>query len=202
MPLTPVITGFASGAGLIVAIGSQNAYLLRQGLRREHVLPLVLICALSDALLILLGALGIGALVDAAPWALQLLRWAGAAFLVGYGVLAARRALRPQAMLPGEQPRTRLAVAALTMLALTWLNPHVYLDTVLLLGGLGAAHGDPGRWLFAAGAAAASLIWFALLGFGARGLGRFFARPSAWRVLDGIIAVTMLVLAVLLLVRG
>ncbi len=202
MLLTPVITGFASGAGLIVAIGSQNAYLLRQGLRREHVLPLVLICALSDAALILLGALGIGALVDAAPWALQVLRWAGAAFLIGYGVLAARRALRPRALLPGEQPRTRLAVAALTMLALTWLNPHVYLDTVLLLGGLGAAHGDPGRWLFAAGAAAASLAWFALLGFGARGLGRFFARPSAWRVLDGIIAITMLALAALLLVRG
>ncbi|GMA29359.1 LysE/ArgO family amino acid transporter [Arenivirga flava] len=202
MPITPILTGFASGAGLIIAIGSQNAYLLRQGLRREHVLPLVLICAISDALLIVLGALGVGALVSAAPWALQVLRWAGAAFLVGYGLLAARRALRPQALLPGEQPRTRLGVAALTMLALTWLNPHVYLDTVLLLGSLGAAHGDPGRWLFAAGAAAASLAWFALLGFGARALGRFFARPGAWRVLDGLIAVTMLALAVLLLVRG
>ena len=202
MPLTPLLTGFASGAGLIVAIGSQNAFLLRQGLRREHVLPLVLICALSDAALILLGALGIGALVSAAPWALDALRWIGAAFLLVYGALAARRALRPQALQPGEQPRTRLAVAVLTVLALTWLNPHVYLDTVVLLGSLGAAHGDPGRWLFAAGAAVASLVWFVLLGFGARALGRFFARPAAWRVLDGLIALTMLALAVMLLLRG
>lgn len=192
------VTGLGSAASLIVAIGAQNAFVLRQGLRREHVLPIVLICVLSDALLIAAGVAGIGVLVKQAPVALTVVRWAGFAFLLGYAAFAARRALRPQALTAAGAVAGSLAAAVGTCLAITWLNPHVYLDTVLLLGSLSASHGDPGRWVFGAGAATASLLWFSLLGFGARFAAPVFARPVAWRILDGGIAVLMLVLAVLL----
>ena len=190
-----VVAGFLSGAALIIAIGAQNAFVLRQGIRREHVLPIVLVCALSDAVLIALGVAGIGALVTAAPLVFEIVRWVGAAFLLGYAIFAARRAIRPKALEAATTTTSSLAAAVLTALALTWLNPHVYLDTVLLLGSLAASHGDQ-RWLFAAGAIAASVAWFAGLGFGARGLRGLFARPVAWRVLDLCIAVVMLVLAI------
>lgn len=192
------VTGLGSAASLIVAIGAQNAFVLRQGLRREHVLPVVLICVLSDALLIAAGVAGIGVLVKQAPVALTIVRWAGFAFLLGYAVFAARRALRPQALNAAGAVAGSFAAAVGTCLAITWLNPHVYLDTVLLLGSLSASHGDPGRWVFGAGAATASVLWFSLLGFGARFAAPVFARPVAWRILDGGIAVLMLVLAVLL----
>ncbi|MBC7592232.1 MAG: amino acid transporter [Salinibacterium sp.] len=190
-----VVAGFLSGAALIIAIGAQNAFVLRQGIRREHVLAIVLVCALSDAVLIALGVAGIGALVTAVPLVLEIVRWVGAAFLLGYAIFAARRAIRPKALEAGTATTSSLAAALLTALALTWLNPHVYLDTVLLLGSLAATHGDQ-RWLFAAGAIAASIAWFTGLGFGARWLRGLFARPVAWRVLDLCIAVVMLVLAI------
>jgi L-lysine exporter family protein LysE/ArgO len=198
--LPTYLAGLGSGASLIVAIGAQNAFVLRQGLRREHVLPIVAICVLSDALLIAAGVAGIGVLVKAAPWVLGVVRWAGFAFLVGYAMFAARRAFRPESLSTSGATAASLAAAIGTCLAITWLNPHVYLDTVLLLGSLSSAHGDPGRWVFGAGAATASLVWFSALGFGARVAAPVFARPVAWRILDGGIAVLMLVLAVLLVV--
>ncbi|WP_435737851.1 LysE/ArgO family amino acid transporter [Cellulosimicrobium sp. PMB13] len=210
---SPLVAGLGAGLSLIVAIGAQNAFVLRQGLRREHVLPVVAVCAISDLVLIAAGTAGLGALVTGAPALLTGVRWAGGLFLLALAALAARRALRPGGLDPasaGGAPSARSAVG--TALALTWLNPHVYLDTVLLLGtlaaGYAAAHSggaealgpDAVRWLFGAGAAVASLAWFTALGFGARLLAPVFARPTAWRVLDGAIAVVMAAIGVTLLV--
>ncbi|MFJ9820868.1 LysE/ArgO family amino acid transporter [Streptomyces sp. NPDC101151] len=196
--LTAAAAGFGTGLSLIVAIGAQNAFVLRQGVRRDAVLAVVGICALSDALLIALGVAGVGAVVVAWPGAVRAVGLVGGVFLLCYGALAARRVLRPGTGLRAEGKavgsRRR---AVLTCLAMTWLNPHVYLDTVFLLGSLAADRG-PLRWTFGLGAALASLCWFAALGFGARLLGRFLARPTAWRVLDGLVAVTMLALGAFL----
>jgi L-lysine exporter family protein LysE/ArgO len=199
--LTAAAAGFGTGLSLIVAIGAQNAFVLRQGIRRDAVLAVVGICALSDAVLIALGVAGVGALVVAWPGALTAVAWIGGAFLLGYGALAARRVLKPGGALraEGEAAGSRRR-AVLTCLAMTWLNPHVYLDTVFLLGTVAADRG-PLRWTFGLGAALASLCWFAALGFGARLLGRFLARPAAWRVLDGLVAATMIALG-LTLVAG
>lgn len=198
--LTAAAAGFGTGLSLIVAIGAQNAFVLRQGVRRHAVLAVVGICALSDALLIALGVGGVGAVVVAWPGAVRAVGLVGGAFLLGYGALAARRVLRPGTGLrtEGESAGSRRR-AVLTCLAMTWLNPHVYLDTVFLLGSLAADRG-PLRWTFGLGAALASLCWFAALGFGARLLGRLLASPAAWRVLDGLVAVTMLALGVMLMV--
>ncbi|MDQ0964033.1 L-lysine exporter family protein LysE/ArgO [Streptomyces sp. B4I13] len=196
--LAAATAGFGTGLSLIVAIGAQNAFVLRQGIRREAVLPVVGICALSDALLIALGVGGVGALVTAWPGALTAVAWIGGLFLLGYGALAARRLFRPSgALVTGGDPAGSRRRAVLTCLAMTWLNPHVYLDTVFLLGSVAADRG-PLRWTFGLGAALASVCWFAALGFGARLLGRFLSRPSAWRVLDGLVAATMIVLGVTL----
>ena len=200
--LLAVASGLALGLGLIVAIGAQNAFVLRQGLRLEHVTAVVAVCALSDIALIAAGVLGAGAALEQLPWLVPVVCFAGAAFLLGYGLLAARRALRPGALLPDAAgARTGLAAAVGTCLALTWLNPHVYLDTVVLLGSMASTHGEH-RWQFAAGAGVASALWFTGLGYGARLLRPVFARPAAWRVLDGLIALVMTALAVSLTVRG
>lgn len=199
MSLAPLLAGFGSGLALIVAIGAQNAFVLRQGLRREHLPAVVAVCILSDAILILAGTAGIGRLTQAAPLVLDVIRWAGAAFLLAYAFLSLRRALNPAGLQAAGQGRGTLAAAVLTCLSLTWLNPHVYLDTVVLLGSLAAAHGPEDRWVFAAGAAAASTVWFSALGFGARLLAPVFARPRAWQILDAAIGVFMVVLAVSLL---
>ncbi|MFF4717302.1 LysE/ArgO family amino acid transporter [Streptomyces eurythermus] len=192
--LTAAAAGFGTGLSLIVAIGAQNAFVLRQGVRRHAVLTVVGICALSDAVLIALGVGGVGAVVVAWPGALRAVGIVGGLFLLCYGVLAARRVLRPGTGLRAEGEATgSRRRAVLTCLAMTWLNPHVYLDTVFLLGSLAADRG-PLRWTFGLGAALASLCWFTALGFGARLLGRYLARPGAWRVLDGLVAATMLVL--------
>lgn len=207
-----VLAGLGLGLSLIVAIGAQNVFVLRQGIRREHVLAVVIICAASDAALIVAGVAGLGFVLSAAPWLVAVARWAGALFLLTYGVLAARRAWRggeelrvdgteavdPSAPLPHSATptlvRPRLAPVVLTTLALTWLNPHVYLDTVLMLGSIAATHGDD-RWLFAGGAIAASILWFTALGFGARYLGRWLRTPLSWRILDAVIAVVMITIA-------
>ncbi len=203
--LPAALAGLGLGFSLIVAIGAQNAFVLRQGLRREHVALVVAICALSDLALVALGVGGAGLLFSAVPLLAEIVRWAGAAFLLLYGVLAARRAVRPERLTASDEsrPLTRpsaLAVAA-TCLALTWLNPHVYLDTVVLLGSVASTHGE-WRWAFGAGAGVASILWFCLLGFGARLLAPVFAKPAAWRVLDAIIAVVMIALAVSLAVSA
>jgi L-lysine exporter family protein LysE/ArgO len=211
MDFTVLVAGLGLGFSLIVAIGAQNVFVLRQGIRREHVFVVAAICAVSDAVLIAAGVGGMGAVLSAAPWLVGVARWAGAAFLVGYAVLAARRALRGTesglvvhaSASPGDSAgggvatatRTALLPVALTCLALTWLNPHVYLDTVVLLGSVGATYGDQ-RWIFAAGAMLASVVWFFSLAYGARLLGRVLASPRAWRILDGVIAVVMLAIAV------
>jgi L-lysine exporter family protein LysE/ArgO len=195
--LLAALAGLGLGLSLIVAIGAQNAFVLRQGLRREHIVAVIAICAISDAVLIALGVAGAGWVFDRVPWLVEVVRWAGFAFLLVYGLLAARRALRPRALAAasGEAPRMSLLAVIGTCLALTWLNPHVYLDTLVLLGSVASTHGDL-RWAFGLGAAVASVLWFTALGLGARMLAPVFARPLAWRVLDGIIAVVMVALAI------
>ncbi|MFJ4005764.1 LysE/ArgO family amino acid transporter [Streptomyces sp. NPDC090023] len=201
--LTAAAAGFGTGLSLIVAIGAQNAFVLRQGVRRHAVLAVVGICALSDALLIALGVAGVGAIVVAWPDAVRAVGIVGGVFLLCYGALAARRVLRPGAggLSADGEAAGSIRRAVLTCLAMTWLNPHVYLDTVFLVGSLAADRG-PLRWTFGLGAALASLVWFAALGLGARLLGRVLARPAAWRVLDGLVAVTMLGLGAMLLIGG
>lgn len=200
-------SGLGLGLSLIIAIGAQNAYVLRQGVRREHVLAVVVVCAASDAILIVAGVAGLGYVIEQLPWVIVIVRWLGAAFLLGYGLLAARRALRGTGeSLDTDSDRAsrngaRLAPVVMTVLALTWLNPHVYLDTVLMLGSIAAAHGED-RWVFASGAVLASIIWFSALGYGARRLSRWLNTPRAWRILDGMIAVMMIALAVMLIVQA
>lgn len=195
-----MLTGLSAGLSLIVAIGAQNVFVLRQGIQRSHVGLVVAVCAASDLVLILAGVAGIGVLLDRAPAAITVIRWAGAAFLLAYGAMAARRAFRGERMeiSDGGQPRRRAAILG-ACLAFTWLNPHVYLDTVLLLGSLAAAQGDPGRWWFGAGAGLGSILWFTALGVGARYLAPLFRRRGAWRVLDASVAVVMVALAVALM---
>lgn len=194
--------GLVLSFGLIVAIGAQNAFVLRQGLRREHIGSIVIFCASADAVLISAGVLGMAQALGENPPLAQLLAVAGALFLVFYGVQALRRMRCVQGLRSGGEGsglgrRAALAQAA----AFTFLNPHVYLDTVLLVGSIGAQHPAGLRPWFVLGACAASAVWFALLGFGARWLAPWFARPQAWRVLDGLIGMTMLGLALLLVSR-
>jgi L-lysine exporter family protein LysE/ArgO len=198
--LTAALAGLGFGLSLIVAIGAQNAYVLRQGLRKEHVFVIVAICALSDALLIAVGVAGLGAIIQQLEWLLLLIELVGGLFLCTYGVMAAKRAWKPEVLNTDTGGKAvSLKVAAGTALALTYLNPHVYLDTVLLLGSVAGTY-EANRWWFAAGAMLGSVIWFSTLGFGARLLDPVFKKPTAWRVLDGIIAVVMFSLGTSLLV--
>jgi L-lysine exporter family protein LysE/ArgO len=183
--------GFVTGLSLIVAIGAQNAFVLRMAIARRHVFPVIAVCAISDAVLITAGIAGIATILDHAPGVIDVIRWAGAVFLIGYGLLAARRALRPEALSAAPGGAVTIGAALLTCLALTWLNPHTYLDTVLMLGSVANNYGNPGRWWFGAGAIAASGVWFVALGYGARYLRSWFAKPGSWRILDGGVAVLM-----------
>lgn len=192
--MTSLLPGFLTMASLIIAIGAQNAYVLRTGLTRRHVGLVVTVCALSDAVLVVAGVLGVGGLVTAHPTLLTVVRWVGAAYLVGYGLLCLRNARHPKALEADGTATSRRGVLT-TVVALTWLNPHVYLDTVLMLGSIAATHGDE-RWLFAAGAIAASLLWFTALGFGARYVGRWLRTERSWRILDAVIAVVMIAIAI------
>ncbi|MEV6137976.1 LysE/ArgO family amino acid transporter [Nocardia sp. NPDC051990] len=197
------ISGLGFGLSLIVAIGAQNAFVLRQGLRGQHVLAVVAVCTVSDIVLIAAGVGGLGVMVQSAPVLLTVIRYAGAAFLFGYGILAARRASAASSLTADSSGATMaLGATVLTCLALTWLNPHVYLDTVLLLGSFASTYTSPQRWFLGAGAMVASTIWFTSLGYGARKLGPLFARPIAWRVLDSMIAVVMFGLALGLLLTS
>lgn len=187
------VTGFLTAFTLIAAIGAQNAFVLRQGIRREHVIPVVVVCTLSDMALIAAGIGGFGALIATHPNVITVAKVLGALFLTAYGLLAARRAIRPSSLTPADTAPARLAGVLATCLALTFLNPHVYLDTVILLGALANQHSD-GRWVFGIGAVTASAVWFTGLGFGARRLSGLFAAPLTWRILDGAIAITMIAL--------
>ena len=194
-----LLAGLLTGLSLIVAIGAQNAYVLRMGLSRHHISLIVAICAASDIVLIILGIAGIGSIIRSEPSALQVLRWVGVVYLSLFAIRSFWRALRPEALLPSEALKpTRRAVVS-TTLAFTFLNPHVYLDTVLLLGSIGNQYGHQ-RWLFALGASMSSLVWFSGLGYGARFASRLMSRPVTWRALDCAIGVVMLLIALKLTV--
>ncbi|MCR5884469.1 LysE/ArgO family amino acid transporter [Rhizobacter sp. J219] len=200
---TAFLQGWLMTAGLIVAIGAQNALVLRQGLQRAHVGPVVMLCTVSDWLLIALGVFGLGTVIQSSPALLQFFRFGGAAFLLAYGARSALQAWRGQAQLVQAGPRVASLGATLaTTLALTYLNPHVYLDTVVLLGSVGAQHGETGRVAFATGAGLASLMWFATLGYGAAAASRWLQRPLIWRAIDATVAVVMFSVAGQLLAGG
>ena len=189
------LAGLLTGLSLIVAIGAQNAYVLRQGLAREHVGLVVAICAISDVVLIAAGVAGIGRIVEQAPWAIDLVRWLGVAFLTWYGVSSLLRARKPESLHADDRVTVSRRGIAVRALALTWLNPHVYLDTVLLLGSIAAHHGASGKWWFAAGAGLGSILWFTGLGYGVRLAAPLLSRRRAWQVLDVLIGLTMLTIA-------
>ncbi|MDI6026438.1 LysE/ArgO family amino acid transporter [Corticibacterium sp. UT-5YL-CI-8] len=197
--LPAALSGFLLGGSLIIAIGAQNAFILRQGLMRQHVFVLCLICALSDALLIAVGVAGLGTLISSSPRLITVVTLGGAAFLLAYAFIAFRRAMKPEALQAARQGEPRLMPAIAACLAFTFLNPHVYLDTVVLLGSLSAAYQGAGRIAYGAGACLASFVWFFALGYGARLLQPLFARPSAWRVLDVLIGLVMAAIAISLL---
>ncbi|WP_199183970.1 LysE/ArgO family amino acid transporter [Cryobacterium sp. Y57] len=210
--ILPTMFGFGTGLALIIAIGAQNAFILRLGIagRNRTVLAAVLICSVSDAVLILAGIAGIGALIQAAPVVLVVARVLGAGFLLTYGAFAAVRAFRPGVLVAAATTTIRTKAAVATTIALTWLNPHVYLDTLIFLwlnphvyldtliflGSVANQQGTNERWWWGAGAITASFVWFFALGFGARTLRPLFAKRSSWRVLDGFIAVVMIALGV------
>ncbi|MES2901682.1 MAG: LysE/ArgO family amino acid transporter [Pseudomonadota bacterium] len=190
------LSGLGLGAGLIMAIGAQNAHVLRTGLRREHVGLTVLVCIVVDASLIALGVAGMGSAVQASPLLLGLAKWGGAAFLLWYGLRSWRAVFASESLQLGQDaPRASVRQALLSVLALSLLNPHVYLDTVVLLGAIGGSFPAPQRVSFAAGAMCASVLWFSALGFGARKLSPLFARPRAWKWIDGLAGTTMLALS-------
>ena len=182
-----------------MAIGAQNAFVIRQGLTKQHVLLVVIICAASDALLIVLGVGGLGAIIQGLPWLLEIIRWFGVAYLTWFGIKSLRSAFKVQSLdASGVQSGSAKKVAA-TVLAFTWLNPHVYLDTVILLGSIGNQFAD-NKWWFAAGASLGSVIWFSGIGFGAKAASGLMKKPIFWKVLDSIIAVIMFAIALLLAV--
>ena len=194
--------GLALSLGLIVAIGAQNAFVLRQGLRREYVGSIVLFCAVCDAVLIAAGVFGMSAALGERPLLTKMLSLAGAVFLATYGYQALRRVTQSNQLRPAEAASGMRRISVLLQAAaFTLLNPHVYLDTVLLLGSIGAQQAPDLRVWFVAGACCASVVWFTGLGFGARWLAPFFARPRAWQIVDSLIGVTMWVLALSLIGR-
>jgi L-lysine exporter family protein LysE/ArgO len=193
--LDALVAGLLTGLSLIVAIGAQNAFVLRQGVLRQHVGAVVLVCSVSDLVLITAGVAGIGAIVQHAPTALTVVRWLGVAFLTAYGVRSLWRARHAEALTASPEVEPRLRGALVQAVALTWLNPHVYLDTLLLLGSIAAHHGPTGKWWFAVGASLGSILWFTGLGYGARLAAPFLSRPRAWQVLDVLIGLTMLTIA-------
>ena len=191
------LAGLLTGLSLIVAIGAQNAFVLRQGLLRKHVLVIVVICALSDALLIALGVLGLGSLISALPWLLEVIRWVGVAFLVWYGSSSLRRFVKQDSLKAAESSVGSLKQAVVTTLSLTFLNPHVYLDTVIFIGGIANSFGDQ-KWWFVFGAITASFLWFFSLGFGASKASVLVSKPVFWKILDIFIAAVMFSLAITL----
>lgn len=200
--LLPAIAGLLTGAGLIVAIGPQNVFVLRQGVARRHTGAIVAVCAISDVVLIVAGVAGLGAIVAAHPQVITVGKIVGGLYVLALGLLAAKRCLRSNEAIAANAEEAESAgrwVAVGTALALTWLNPHVYLDTVLTMGAIANGHGN-GKWAFAIGACVASILWFTALGGGARRLSHLFASPRAWKILDGVVAVIMIGMAIALFV--
>ena len=192
-----LIAGFFSGLSLIVAIGAQNAFVIRQGLLRSHVALVVTVCSLADAFLIILGIGGLGKIIQSQPQALEFIRWFGVAYLIWFGVKSVRAALSPQSLdVQGENEKSAWKVL-LTVLTFTFLNPHVYLDTVILLGSIANQFSDH-RWFFALGASLASVVWFTSIGYGARAASHWMSRPIFWKILDSVIAAIMFTIALTL----
>jgi L-lysine exporter family protein LysE/ArgO len=191
------LPGLLTGLSLIIAIGAQNAFVIRQGLTKKHVLLVVSICAISDALLILLGVAGLGALISGLPWLLEIIRWFGVAYLTWFGIRSIRSAFKPQVLDASGVQSASAKTVVLSVLGFTFLNPHVYLDTVILLGSIGNQF-EQDKWWFACGAVVASFLWFSSIGFGAKSASRFMAKPVFWKVLDLAIAAVMLGIAVML----
>jgi L-lysine exporter family protein LysE/ArgO len=191
------LPGLLTGLSLIIAIGAQNAFVIRQGLTKKLVLLVVSICAISDALLILLGVAGLGAIISGLPWLLEIIRWFGVAYLTWFGIRSIRSALKTQVLDASGVQSASAKTVVLSVLGFTFLNPHVYLDTVILLGSIGNQFGQD-KWWFALGAAVASILWFSSIGFGARAASRFMAKPVFWKVLDLVIAAVMFGIAILL----
>ena len=195
--MVALIPGFLTGLSLIIAIGAQNAFVIRQGLLRQHVLLVVAICAISDAALIFLGTGGLGTLIQSRPSLLEFIRWFGVIYLTWFGIRSIRSAFKDQSLIAGEGSVISKSKIVATCLSLTFLNPHVYLDTVILLGSI-ANQFENDRWFFAAGGAVASLVWFTAIGFGARAASRFMSKPIFWKVLDSLIAAVMFTIAITL----
>ena len=193
------VPGLLTGLSLIIAIGAQNAFVIRQGLTKQHVFLVVAICAASDALAIVLGVSGLGAIIQGLPWLLEIIRWFGVAYLTWFGIKSLRSAFKTQSLdASGVQSGTATKVA-LAVLGVTWLNPHFYLDTVILLGSIGNQFGND-RWWFAAGGILGSFLWFFSIGFGAKAASGLMKKPSFWKILDTVIAVVMFSIAILLAV--
>jgi len=195
--MTAFLPGFLTGLSLIIAIGAQNAFVIRQGLTKQYVLLVVLICAVSDALLIVLGVAGLGALISGLPWLLEIVRWFGVLYLSWFGIKSLRSAFKTQSLDASGAKSGSAKTVVLSVLGFTFLNPHVYLDTVILLGSIGNQFG-PDKWWFALGGTIASALWFSSIGFGAKAASRLMAKPIFWKVLDILIAVVMFSIAILL----
>ncbi len=193
--LNAVLAGFALGGGLIVAIGAQNAFVIRQGVLNAHIFWICLFCSFSDAILIWGGTYGLGAILELMPWLLKVMQYGGAAFLIWYGIKAARRVLKPQALSDSSKTASNLFMALATCAALTWLNPHVYLDTVVLVGSIANARPQGETAPFALGASLASFAWFFAIGYGAKALRGPLSKPIVWRAIDAAIALIMFWLA-------
>jgi len=191
------VPGFFTGLSLIVAIGAQNAFVIRQGLARQYVLLVVVICTLSDIALIALGAGGLGRIVQSNASFLEVIRWFGVAYLTWFGIKTLRSVFKKEVLTTSEYSSVSIGKIVRTTLALTWLNPHVYLDTVILLGTVSNQFKE-NRWIFSAGAMLASTLWFVAIGFGAQSAARFMSRSIFWKVLDGVIAAIMFSIAILL----
>ncbi len=192
-----IVPGFLAGLSLIIAIGAQNAFVIRQGLTKKYVLLTVLICACSDALLIALGASGLGALIKSNKDLLEFVRWFGVAYLLWFAFKSAKSAFKQEVLNSAGEASANKRSVVLTVLALTFLNPHVYLDTVILLGSISNQFGSD-KWFFVTGAIIASFLWFTSIGFGAKSASRFMSRPIFWKILDSLIAAIMLSIAAFL----
>lgn len=190
-----LLPGFLTGLSLIVAIGAQNAFVIRQGLLRSHVLLVVIVCSVSDALLIFLGTGGLGRIVKSSPEALTFIRWLGVAYLTWFGIRSLRSAFKVNQLLTSGNPEASWVRVLATVLALTYLNPHVYLDTVIFVGSI-ANQFQSNRWFFAVGAAIASVLWFSLIGFGAQVASRLMSKPVFWRIFDSFVALVMFSIAI------
>ena len=198
--LNASLAGFALGGGLIVAIGAQNAFVIRQGVLNQHVFWVCLFCAFSDAILIWAGTFGLGILLQQMPLLMPIMTYGGAAFLFWYGIKAFRRALNPQSLNKDAKSTTNLWMALTLCAAFTWLNPHVYLDTVVLVGSIANARPQGEQAAFATGATFASLLWFFAIGYGAKALREPLSKPNVWRAIDVAIAMIMFWLAIKLLI--